>query len=742
MRDPQLTATAVLGPFGVGFRLAGRYEVKGVLGSGGMGTVYRALDVELDEQIALKVLHRETELSRDASMRFRREVKLARRVTHPNVARTYDLGEHQGTRFLTMELIAGESLADRARERLALPEVLRIVDEVARGLAAAHAVGVVHRDLKPDNVMLAGERVVITDFGIARGTEPQEALKTSGNIVGTPAYMAPEQVEGAELDGRCDVFALGVLFFELVTGALPFKGSSALVVATARLLHTAPDARSVDPRVPEGVALLIRDSLSKRREERLDAHGFLERIQHVRGVEGPTSRAANAPRTGTLEWVPMSEGRTVHLAPIDTEPSSERLGHDLHRAVKDALGKERGLSVTTEGRADALLELSVRSAGERVRTRVALSVGSRAVWSDRVDGVIGDPFAIEDDLVERVLAATRRHMSGGGGPADPALRALYDEALAAYERFELPSVRRCIELLDALSDAHKASPWIMTLRGQASVREWIMDGARDDARAVQAEELFLRAIDADPTVAEAYHAISVLRFMSGDYRSARRALDEALRRSPSLAVAHADLGQLACETGHTEEGLRRVAVALRLAPNLSTAHMERARTEALVGDRASAEAFIAQATERLGPFTLMVLRIRLPFWWHDRAAAGSMAALLERNPTGALWDLALPMLKSYAAGGEVEGANEIFESLTAMRVAPRQRCVMHEIAAEYFASSDRFDEVLAHVEAAAALPFIDLLWLDHCPLLEPVRKTARMAEARAVVAARAAAVWT
>ena len=207
-------------------RIAGRYEVLSLLGSGGMGTVYRARDVELDELVALKVLRRDLVDSPGMLARFRQEAKLARRVTHRNVARTFDIGEHEGEKFLTMEFVDGEALSSviARRGRLPLAEVLHIVKEVCAGMSAAHSAGVVHRDLKPDNVLVARDkRVVVTDFGIAHAAAGAAGgAKTLGGIVGTPAYMAPEQVEAAaEVDARADLYALGAMIYELVTGKCP-----------------------------------------------------------------------------------------------------------------------------------------------------------------------------------------------------------------------------------------------------------------------------------------------------------------------------------------------------------------------------------------------------------------------------------------------------------------------------------------------------------------------------------------
>src|SRR5262249_37071176 len=199
-------------------------EMVGWRGVGGMGRVYRAIDRELGETVALKLLLKELVNSEAMVDRFRQEVRLARKVTHRNVARTFDIGEHGGEKFLTMELVGGESLSRVLARRGALPEVeaLAVARQICDGIAAAHGVGIVHRDLKPDNVLVEeGGRIVITDFGIARSDRPDASSPTVGGAIGTPAYMAPEQVEGsASVDGRADVYAFGAMLFEMVTGTL------------------------------------------------------------------------------------------------------------------------------------------------------------------------------------------------------------------------------------------------------------------------------------------------------------------------------------------------------------------------------------------------------------------------------------------------------------------------------------------------------------------------------------------
>ena len=251
--------------------IAGRYEILGLLGTGGMGCVYRAKDIRLDEIVALKLLARELAQLPGMLDRFRQEVKLARKVTHKNVARTFDLGEEAGEQFLTMELVEGESLsAILAREkRLSVSQTIDVAAAVCEGLAAAHAAGVVHRDLKPDNVLVAKDgRVVLTDFGIARALE-QVGIHTMGSPIGTPAYMAPEQLEASpNIDGRADQYAFGVMLFEMLTGALPFTGPSPYAIAAARLMQPPPDPRSVRPDLPDVIANVIMRCMARKPEDR------------------------------------------------------------------------------------------------------------------------------------------------------------------------------------------------------------------------------------------------------------------------------------------------------------------------------------------------------------------------------------------------------------------------------------------------------------------------------------------
>ncbi len=265
---PTATAGAVLGR---GQVFADRYEVLGTLGKGGMGVVYRARDRQLDEVVALKLLRPEA-LASDPTLleRFKQEIKLARRITHRNVLRTHDFGETAGVPYISMEYLEGVTLKDLVRNRGALPlgVGLSIAKQMCHGLGAAHEGGVVHRDIKPQNMLILPEtaELKIMDFGISRvsSVEPNAGgLTTAGTVMGTPDYMPPEQAQGRPADFRSDLYSLAVVLFEAFTGRLPFKGESPMAVVVAHIQQAPPRPRSVNPKIPPELEAAILKGLEK-----------------------------------------------------------------------------------------------------------------------------------------------------------------------------------------------------------------------------------------------------------------------------------------------------------------------------------------------------------------------------------------------------------------------------------------------------------------------------------------------
>ncbi|HET8648090.1 MAG TPA: protein kinase, partial [Vicinamibacteria bacterium] len=251
---------------------AGRYEVLESIGKGGMGVVFRARDRQLDEVVALKVL-REDALSEDESLlgRFKQELKLARRITHRNVLRTHDFGDADGTAYISMEYLEGVTLKDLIRSKGALPIAvgLRIARHMCQGLEAAHAQGVVHRDIKPQNMLILPEtgELKIMDFGIARVSEVEgelAGLTTDGSVLGTPDYMPPEQATGGQADFRSDIYSLGVVLFECFTGQLPFTGEKLVQVILGHVQKPPPRPRGMNPQIPQDLEAIILRCLEKK----------------------------------------------------------------------------------------------------------------------------------------------------------------------------------------------------------------------------------------------------------------------------------------------------------------------------------------------------------------------------------------------------------------------------------------------------------------------------------------------
>jgi serine/threonine protein kinase len=247
--------------------LAGQYSLEREIGRGGMGAVYLAQDAKLGERVALKTIT--SALAGDpAEMidRFRREVQSARRVTHPNVIRIHDLGEDGSLLFLSMEWIDGETLAARIKREgpLDVAEAREILCEVASGVAAAHAAGVVHRDLKPANVLIArsSRSVKVIDFGLARASY-MAGMTATGMILGTPEYMAPEQIKGGRTDARTDVYALGAMAHFALTGHAPFVGETAIAIGFAQVHEPPPRVRETRPEVPAAFEAAILRALEK-----------------------------------------------------------------------------------------------------------------------------------------------------------------------------------------------------------------------------------------------------------------------------------------------------------------------------------------------------------------------------------------------------------------------------------------------------------------------------------------------
>jgi serine/threonine protein kinase/tetratricopeptide (TPR) repeat protein len=680
----------------VGELFAGRYEIEQLIGRGGMGSVYRVRDREVAEVVALKLLDANA-ATPEAIERFRREVRLARRVTHRNAARTYDLGEHHSWRFLTMEYVDGESLRSFIlRNRPSSARSLAFALQMAEGLAAAHEAGVIHRDLKPANVLLErGGRIVITDFGIARALQGTDATLQTGGLLGTPAYMAPEQIAGERIEAPADLYALGLILYEMLTGRLPFTGGSPMAVALARLHQPLPDFSS-DPDIPAQIVPLLERSLARDVAARFQSasemaaalsvvaaaigtdlgDGTLGLPTHASashsgsGVVATRSRTASTSMPSSATPAPSSSmtgtpsptaGRALAVLPFRFRgPASDSyVAETLSDELIDVLSTMRGLRVSGSGATarfadagdrdprtigaelgvDVIVDGTVQMSDKRVRISARLlDVESGfQLWNERYDGALEDVFDLQDKMGRRIAEALRLKLEDiahrGEAPAEVIEAYLRARQLArTWEWIGPQGAIAHYERCLALAPGFKPA-----LAGYAigCLRAWFrpsFDSDEPDWEARSAEAV-AAALAGASELAETQLAAAIYAVQYGRYGEAVDALRQALRIAPTYAAAHDYLGRLQVEAGRPEQGIAHLELALELDPELNLALGDICRHRALRGDLASMDDLMARYVERGGrPSDVAVASIRLRVAaWHRDTAR--LEAMRAHLPT-------------------------------------------------------------------------------------------------------------
>jgi eukaryotic-like serine/threonine-protein kinase len=750
--------------------LAGRYQLLGLVGVGGMGSVYRARDRALDEIVALKMIANALVLEPEALARFRQEVKLARRVTHHNVARTFDIGEHDGKRFLTMEFVEGESLAALiAREGpLLLGRIADIAQGICAGLAAAHAAGVVHRDLKPENVLIAKTgRVVLTDFGIAREGSTKLTL---GGAVGTPAYMAPEQVEGRAVDARADLYALGAILYEMMTGSLAWPGDSPFVVAAARLTQPPPDPRAKRADLPTAAAELVLRCMACAKDARPKG---AEEVASV--LAGLTLPAAEAPRQGPAV-VRSSERRVegdrraklavlpfVNLGPPDDEYLADGLTEDLIDALstaKELRVRSRGAVMATKGRTedprvlgrelgvDAVAEGSLERAGERLRIRMRLASVQDGfqLWASRFECAVSEFVSVGcDEAARAIVSALSTHGVTGApraGIANPAALDLYMRARHVYHKRWGTALFESVQLFrEALLHA-PSDPAILSGLALALAMVYSRGTEASESYREQAILAARRALEVAPDRAEPRVALGEVLWESADAAAGALEAARALAAAPELADANALVGHFYLDCASFDRAIPRLAAALELDPAQRGARYSMARAHALLGDWDLSDAWLGPPPPNDGHevSSYWMQRIRLLIWRKDAEVARECLAIVDRTPDYEAKWVTLRGLELIATGKRGEALLRRVRDRAEQSASPRGRSFFRCQEAEGLAAVGDFAPALDALEEADRYGLTDLALLERCPVFGPIRQDPRFRAVSANVEARTRAI--
>ncbi len=639
-----------------GSTFAARYQIIEELGRGGMGKVYRVVDKKLNKEVALKLINAEVSSDDRTIKRFSNELRLARKISHKNVGRMFELMEDGGTHFITMEYVAGEDLASFIRRsgKLAIGKALSIAKQVSEGLEAAHRLGVVHRDLKPGNIMIdkMGEARIM-DFGIARSLEAKGITATEV-MIGTPAYISPEQAEGQDVDQRSDIYSFGIILYEMVTGRLPFEGNTPLSVCMKHKAELPPNPRKIDPQIPENLSRLILKCLEKDREMRYQNAGELlsaldsvevgkpkeEQIIHKKTENAIAVLAfTDLSQEKDLEYFcdgiteelinALTKVKQLQVASRTSSFQFKGAGYDI-----SAIGKKLNVQTVLEG--------SLRKAGNRIRITAQLVnvADGYHLWSEKYDREMEDIFAIQDEISLAIVGKLK-------------VQLLREEKEAL--------VKRHTDNIDA---------YHMYLKGRYFWNKRYEGGLQ------RSLEFFNQAIALDPAYALAYAGIADSYNLLGlyswlppkvAYSRAKTATEKALEIDDRLGEAHASLGWIRCffdwDWPAAEREFKR---AVNLNPNYATAH-EWYSLFLAVGQRFNEAINEIKQAQELDPLSLIVNAIEGVILYLAREydkALGQLRETLEMDPTFSV--ARLYQGEVYLGQAKWKEAIEAFQKVTAL----------------------------------------------------------------------------
>jgi len=550
--------------------LGTRYEILSLLGEGGMGAVYKARDRELDRVVALKVIRPEMAAHPEVLARFKQELILARKVTHRNVIRIFDLGEVGGTKFITMDYVEGQDLKGLVRTKGKLPaeEIVQIVKQVSLALEAAHAEGVIHRDLKPQNIMVDQQsRVYVMDFGIARSIEPGGMTQT-GMLVGTPEYMSPEQVRGEHVGPRSDIFALGLILYELLTGKMPYEANTAQASMFKRTKESARPAVDVDPNVPPFLSEVARKCLEidpKRRYQstREIADDLETWIQGNSKVPWTTTIAGFLPRSFSWTRHGVAAGVLVVLAVAGGIGLRQRFAS---KPQAQAAGPAVSLAILPFRNAsgDQNLDWLGESLAQMLSTDVGQSPSLRVVSTEHISQTVRDlrilPSALFDPAtVKRLADFSNADTVVWGQYTKSGDQIRIDATVQDFKHGQMAALTsESANEKDVLSTVDHLAGQIRDKLALSSIIIKELQG-----------QSFKPSTSSLPALRDYDRGVQLAR--QGNFLEAQKQLEAATKEDPSFALAYSGLAETYAQLGQEDDSERLSQKAVGLSDKLPAA---------------------------------------------------------------------------------------------------------------------------------------------------------------------------
>jgi serine/threonine protein kinase len=583
-------------------RTLGHYRIVEEIGAGGMGVVYRAHDERLDRDVALKVLPPGTLADDSARKRFRQEALALSRLNHPNIATVHDFDTQEEIDFLVTELVPGMTLDEKL---LAGPlpekEVVQIGLQIADGLETAHREGVIHRDLKPGNLRLTPDRrLKILDFGLAKRMDPAdqatvtESFSAQRGPAGTLPYMAPEQLREEKLDARTDIWATGVVLYEMATARRPFEGATSMALADQTLHAPVPPPQRWQPRLSSRLVDVILKCLEKDAENRYQSAKELQ--VDLRRLASPTS-AASAPLAATRKRARPKRIRSLAVLPLanfSRDPEQEYFADGMTEALICDLAKLRALKITSrtsvmrykgterplreiaeELNVDALVEGSVMRAGQRVRISAQLihAASDTHLWAENYERDLEDVLLVQSEIAQAIAREIHAAVTPEEARRLSRARRVNPDAYEAYLKGRFHWYKLSREHLDTALEyfqlaLEKDPSDALAYVGIAGV--W---GSRGDCGIVPPREAFpkakaaaLKAIELDDSLAEAHISLAFVRCHEWDWDDAEKEYKRAIELTPNSAEAHFFYSDVLISRRRTEEWRREIDRALELDP--------------------------------------------------------------------------------------------------------------------------------------------------------------------------------